>query len=47
MGDDKIILRTILLEKGNELEPQLEVMGKVRLPWVKEVAKTFETVPPS
>lgn len=44
---DKIILRTALLSKGKEFEPHAEVYGKDRLSWEKEVATTFDTMPPS
>ena len=49
MGDDTIILRTGLLEEGinGKLTPAAEIFGKARLPWEKEVAQTFETLPPS
>ncbi|ORY06371.1 Mss4-like protein [Clohesyomyces aquaticus] len=48
MGDDTIIARTGLLEKGiKEFKPAAEIYGKARLPWEKEVAETFETLPPS
>ncbi|KAF4631951.1 hypothetical protein G7Y89_g6177 [Cudoniella acicularis] len=46
MGDDKIVVRTILLDQGKSIQPGLEIYGKARLPWVKEVAHTFESVPP-
>jgi hypothetical protein len=45
MGD-KIVVRTILLEKGKELKPWAEIYGEARLPWKKEVAQTFDTMPP-
>ncbi|KAF2708038.1 hypothetical protein K504DRAFT_381707 [Pleomassaria siparia CBS 279.74] len=48
MGDDTIVLRTGLLKKGiKEFTPAAEIFGKARLPWEKEVAETFETLPPS
>ena len=48
MGDDTIILRTGMLPKGlKEFEPAAEIFGKAKLSWEKEVAKTFETLPPS
>lgn len=48
MGPDTIILRTGLLEEGiKNFKPGAEIYGKVRLPWEKEVAQTFETMPPS
>lgn len=45
MGD-KLVVRTILLEGGNKFPAGAELYGKVRLPWIKEVATTFETTPP-
>lgn len=45
MGD-KVVVRTILLDSGKDLKPGAEIYGKVRLPWEKEVAQTFETLPP-
>jgi hypothetical protein len=48
MGDDTIIARTGMLEKGiKEFQPAAEIYGKARLPWEKEVAQTFELLPPS
>ncbi|KAF2263075.1 hypothetical protein CC78DRAFT_534343 [Lojkania enalia] len=49
MGNDTIILRTGLLTEGinGTLKPAAEIFGKARLPWEKEVAQTFETLPPS
>ncbi|KAK7528252.1 Mss4-like protein [Phyllosticta citriasiana] len=46
MGDDKVVLRTVLLEGGDGFEPGAEIFGKVRWGWVKQVAETFETLPP-
>ncbi|KAH7400030.1 Mss4-like protein [Cadophora sp. MPI-SDFR-AT-0126] len=46
MGND-IVVRTGLLEDGKSLKPGAEIYGKARLPWVAEVAQTFETLPPS
>lgn len=46
MGD-KIVVRTILLDEGKSLPPGAEIFGKARLPWVAEVAQTFEGAPPS
>jgi hypothetical protein len=40
-----VIIRTILLDNGKEFPPSAEVYGKDRLSWLKEVAKTFETLP--
>jgi len=48
MGPDTIVLRTGLLKKGiKEFKPAAEIFGKAKLPWEKEVAQTFETMPPS
>lgn len=41
-----IILRTALLKKGKEFEPAAEIYGKDKLSWEKEVAHTFELLPP-
>jgi len=46
MGPDTIVVRTSLLDQGNQFTPGAEIYGKVRMPWEKEVAKTFETLPP-
>jgi len=46
MGDD-IVIRTILLDDGPGFPVGAEIFGKARLPWEKEVAQTFETMPPS
>jgi len=46
MGD-KYVVRTILLDDGKNFGPGAEVFGKQRLPWVPEVAQTFEGAPPS
>ena len=43
----KVIVRTILLDGGKDMTPAAEIYGKVRLNWEKEVAHTFETLPPS
>ncbi|KAJ4352039.1 uncharacterized protein N0V89_007385 [Didymosphaeria variabile] len=48
MGPDKIVLRTGLLTEGiKNFKPAAEIFGKAKLPWEKEVAETFETLPPS
>lgn len=50
LGDDKIVLRTILLDQGGlgaGFKPAAEIYGKARFGWEKEVAQTFETMPPS
>jgi len=46
MGPDKIVLRTVLLRKGTEFDPTAELYGKDKMKWEKEVAHTFEVVPP-
>lgn len=48
LGPDKIVLRTGLLDEGiKNFKPAAEIFGKAKLPWEKEVAQTFETLPPS
>lgn len=48
MGDDTIILRTGMLPEGlKSFKPAAEIFGKAKLSWEKEVAETFETLPPS
>jgi hypothetical protein len=50
LGDDKIVLRTGLLDNGRPgagLKPAAEIYGKARFDWEKEVAQTFDTMPPS
>lgn len=50
LGADTIILRTVLLNDGGlgaGLKPAAEIYGKARFGWEKEVAQTFETMPPS
>jgi len=50
LGPDTIILRTVLLNDGQlgaGLKPAAEIYGKARFGWEKEVAQTFETMPPS
>ncbi|KAK3716524.1 hypothetical protein LTR37_006420 [Vermiconidia calcicola] len=48
MGDDTIIARTCILPEGRKNLPVgAEIYGKARFPWQKEVAQTFETLPPS
>ncbi|KAB2574579.1 putative duf636 domain protein [Lasiodiplodia theobromae] len=46
LGDDKIILRTGLLDESKSFKPAAEIFGKAKLAWEKEVAQTFETLPP-
>ena len=48
LGDDKIVLRTVLLDgPGAGFKPAAEIFGKARFAWEKEVAETFEVMPPS
>ncbi|KAI9728504.1 MAG: hypothetical protein M1834_007642 [Cirrosporium novae-zelandiae] len=47
MGPDTYIARTLMVDGGDQLKPSAEIFGKARLTWLPEVAKTFETVPPS
>ncbi|PSN65141.1 hypothetical protein BS50DRAFT_52019 [Corynespora cassiicola Philippines] len=48
MGPDSIVLRTGLLTEGiKNFKPAAEIFGKAKLPWEKEVATTFDTMPPS
>ncbi|KAF1936578.1 hypothetical protein EJ02DRAFT_387147 [Clathrospora elynae] len=48
LGEDKIVLRTGLLKEGiKNFQPGAEIFGKDRLSWEKEVAQTFEVMPPS
>ncbi|RAR02605.1 hypothetical protein DDE82_005693 [Stemphylium lycopersici] len=48
LGPDSIVLRTGLLEQGvKNFKPGAEIFGKDRLPWEKEVATTFDVMPPS
>jgi hypothetical protein len=48
MGPDTIIARTVLLgEQGKKFEPAAEIYGKAKMSWEKEVAHTFELLPPS
>ena len=46
MGDDKYILRTVLLDKASELKPAAEIYGKAKFGWEPEIAQTFEVLPP-
>jgi len=46
MGPDKVVLRTALLQKGNNFDPAAEIYGKDKMKWEKEVAHTFEVLPP-
>jgi hypothetical protein len=48
LGPDLIVLRTGLLEEGiKNFEPAAQIYCKVRLPWEKEVATSFDEMPPS
>jgi len=47
LGPDTIILRTSLLDKSRDLPVAAEIFGKRKFGWEKEVAETFETMPPS
>lgn len=48
LGPDSIVLRTGLLDEGiKNFKPAAQIYTKVRLPWEKEVATSFETMPPS
>jgi len=47
MGDDTIITRTGLLAEGRKSFPVgAEIFGKDKMSWEKEVATTFEVLPP-
>ncbi|GAB7341631.1 hypothetical protein MBLNU457_7829t1 [Dothideomycetes sp. NU457] len=47
MGPDTIILRTGLLPQGRKnFEVGAEIFGKDKMSWEKEVATTFEVLPP-
>jgi hypothetical protein len=46
MGN-KVVVRTIVLDQGKSLKVGAEIFGKDRLPWEKEIAQTFEFLPPS
>ena len=47
MGEDTLVVRTILLDGGKAFKPAAELYGVDRLSWVPEVAQTFQTTPPS
>jgi len=42
---DQIVVRTGLLDEGSKYEPTLEIFGKDRLFWQKEVASTLPAGP--
>ena len=47
MGPDTIILRTGLLAEGRKSFPVgAEIFGKDKMSWEKEIAHTFDTLPP-
>jgi hypothetical protein len=46
MGD-KVVVRTGLLGSAKSMKPAAEIYGKARYGWEKEVAQTFDTMPPS
>ncbi|MCJ1258420.1 hypothetical protein MMC24_006253 [Lignoscripta atroalba] len=43
---EKYVVRTLLLEGGAGFKPAAEIYGKDKLSWEKEVAETFEVLPP-
>jgi hypothetical protein len=48
LGDDTIILRTVMLPKARaEFDVAAEIYGKDKMKWEKEVATTFDVMPPS
>ncbi|KAK5122648.1 hypothetical protein LTR85_003911 [Meristemomyces frigidus] len=48
MGPDTIIARTALLpEARKKFDVGAEIYGKDKMTWEKEIATTFETLPPS
>lgn len=48
MGPDTIIARTGLIAEGRKnFDVGAEIYGKAKMSWEKEVATTFETLPPS
>ncbi|KAB8343130.1 hypothetical protein FH972_022723 [Carpinus fangiana] len=47
MGPDTIVIRTILLDGAKKWKAHAEIFGKDRMDWEKEVATTFEVMPPS
>ncbi|KAK3650969.1 hypothetical protein LTR56_006020 [Elasticomyces elasticus] len=48
MGPDTIILRTSLIPEGrSDWDVGAEIYGKAKMKWEKEIATTFETLPPS
>ncbi|KAF2720918.1 hypothetical protein K431DRAFT_285387 [Polychaeton citri CBS 116435] len=48
MGPDTIILRTAVLPEARKtFDVGAEIYGKAKMKWEKEIAETFETLPPS
>lgn len=48
MGPDTIIARTCVLPDGRKNLPvSAEIYGKAKMKWEKEVAQTFDVMPPS
>ena len=48
MGPDTIVVRTgLLAEARKNFDVGAEIYGKDKLKWEKEIATTFETLPPS
>ena len=46
MGDT-VVARTILLDGGKDFPLEAEIYGKDKLTWEKEIAQTFEVLPPN
>lgn len=46
MGPDTIILRTGMLKEMKDFPVGAEIYGKDKLSWEKEVAHTFDVLPP-
>lgn len=48
MGPDTIVLRTApIAEARAKFEVAAEIFGKDKMSWEKEVAQTFDVMPPS
>jgi len=48
MGPDTIVVRTALLAQARkEFDVGAEIYGKDKMKWEKEVATTFDALPPS
>jgi hypothetical protein len=41
-----VVIRTVLLDQGKEFEAAAEIYGKDKMSWEKEVAHTFDVLPP-